>query len=110
MEGELHDLPLIMLGLALRTHGWRVSYLGADTPVESLLEAVEELRPDAVVVSGTLPSIFEPQVERLRSTASGVALYLAGAAATEDSASRAGATLLAGGPLEAAGTLAARGA
>jgi len=105
-EGELHDVPLIMLGLALRTHGWRISYLGADTPLESLAEAVAELKPDAVVVSGTVRSVFEPQTERLRSMAGGRLLYLAGAAATLDSASRAGATLLQGNPLDAARTLA----
>ena len=33
--GEHHDLGLLMLAVALRADGWRVEYLGADTPVES---------------------------------------------------------------------------
>ncbi len=37
---ELHDLPLIAFGLALAARGWRISYLGPDTPVESLADAV----------------------------------------------------------------------
>ncbi|HEX3332061.1 MAG TPA: MerR family transcriptional regulator, partial [Gaiellales bacterium] len=34
--GELHDLGLICFGLALRAHGWRIAFLGADTPVDTL--------------------------------------------------------------------------
>ena len=54
VEGELHDLPLLCFGLVLRGHGWRISYLGADTPVASVVEAARALAPDAVVVSGTI--------------------------------------------------------
>jgi DNA-binding transcriptional MerR regulator len=107
-EGEEHDLPLLMLGLALRTHAWRISYLGADTPFASLGDAISELRPDAVVVSGTVRGVFEPQTARLRKAAHGTPLFLAGAAATDATARRAGATLLAGDPLGAAAALARR--
>jgi methanogenic corrinoid protein MtbC1 len=31
--GEQHDLGLIAFGLALRAHGWRITYLGQDTPL-----------------------------------------------------------------------------
>ena len=33
---ELHDLPLIAFGLALRAHGWRIAFLGPDTPLGTL--------------------------------------------------------------------------
>jgi len=36
VEGERHDIALVAFGLALRGHGWRVSYLGADTPIGPL--------------------------------------------------------------------------
>ena len=32
LPGEQHDLGLIAFGLALRARGWRIVYLGADTP------------------------------------------------------------------------------
>ncbi len=38
-SGELHDLGLICFGIALRGHGWRITYLGADTPQSTLIEA-----------------------------------------------------------------------
>jgi DNA-binding transcriptional MerR regulator len=107
-EGEEHDLPLIMLGLALRTHTWRIGYLGANTPIESLADAIREVRPDAVVVSGTVQSVFGPQTARLRKCAAGAPLYLAGSAATDQHARRAGATLLEGDPLAAADELTRR--
>ena len=44
-EGELHDLPLLSFGLVLRGHGWRISYLGADTPVASIVDAAMTLTP-----------------------------------------------------------------
>src|SRR4029079_18361359 len=34
--GEQHDLPLIMFGLALRAQGWRIVFLGADTPLGTI--------------------------------------------------------------------------
>ena len=58
--GEQHDLGLIVFGLALRHHGWSVTYLGADTPVETLAAAAEQLQPEAVVVVALEPGKLEP--------------------------------------------------
>ena len=40
LPGELHDLGLIAFGLSLRQRGWRIAYLGADTPLDTLDDAV----------------------------------------------------------------------
>ena len=50
-EGERHDLGLIAFGLALRERGWRIDYLGPDTPVESIEEAARRTAPAVVVLS-----------------------------------------------------------
>ena len=47
---ERHDLGLLIFGLALREHGWRITFLGGDTPLETLAETVQQLAPDAVVL------------------------------------------------------------
>jgi DNA-binding transcriptional MerR regulator len=107
-EGEEHDLPLLMLGLALRGQAWRVGYLGADTPFASLRDAIRALAPDAVVISGTVRNAFDDQVTRLREVGDLAQLYLAGAAATPATARAAGAELLEGDPLRAAEALALR--
>ena len=36
--GEQHDLGLIAFGLTLNRRGWRITYLGPDTPVDSLVD------------------------------------------------------------------------
>jgi DNA-binding transcriptional MerR regulator len=109
-EGELHDLPLVCFGLALRGHGWRISYLGADTPVSSLVDASRTLAPDAVVISGTVSGAFDDVLGPLREVALHAPLYLSGAAATEENAGRAHGTLLDGDVTLAADVLAGRGA
>jgi DNA-binding transcriptional MerR regulator/methylmalonyl-CoA mutase cobalamin-binding subunit len=105
-EGELHDLPLLAFGLVLREHGWRISYLGADTPVASVVEAARTLAPDAVVVSGTTSGALQAIATRLREVALAAPLYLAGAAADPHVARRAHGTYLAGDPVSAAEALA----
>jgi MerR family transcriptional regulator, light-induced transcriptional regulator len=50
-EGEHHDLGLIAFGLALRERGWRIDYLGPDTPVASIDGAARRLDPSVVVLS-----------------------------------------------------------
>ena len=93
-EGELHDLPLLSFGLVLRGHGWRISYLGADTPVPSIVDAATTLAPEAVVVSGTVTGVFDPITTRLREVALHAPLYVSGAAATERIAEQAHGTML----------------
>lgn len=107
-EGELHDLPLLSFGLVLRGHGWRISYLGADTPVASIVDAAMTLTPDAVVVSGTVTGVFDPITTSLREVALHAPLYVSGAAATERIAERAHGTMLNHDLVAAAETLAGR--
>jgi DNA-binding transcriptional MerR regulator len=105
VEGERHDLPLLGFGLALRGHGWRISYLGADTPVPSVVEAAKALAPDAVVISGTTSGAFDATATRLREVALHAPLYVAGAAADTRVARRAHASYLSGDVVLAAETL-----
>jgi len=100
-EGDQHDLPVLLFGVVLRTHGWRITFLGADTPVASLAETVRAIRPDVVVVAGTVRGVFDPIVEQLREVSKDVPLYLASAAADDDLAGRAEAVHLDGDLVEA---------
>lgn len=104
-EGDQHDLPVLLFGVVLRTHGWRITFLGADTPVASLAETVRAIRPDVVVVAGTVRGVFDPIVEQLREGAGDAALYLAGAAADDEIARRADAIHLDGDLVEAASSV-----
>lgn len=53
--GEQHDLPLIVFGLALHRRGWRILFLGSDTPFEVTATTAAAERPDLVVLSSTRP-------------------------------------------------------
>ena len=105
--GEQHELGLMVFGLALRQHGWKITFLGADTPVETLGAAVAELKPAAVVVTALTPDKLEPIRGPLAELGRQTRLLLAGAGARDDYAVDVGAELLQGDPVEAAGRLAA---
>lgn len=54
VEGELHDFPARMVTDALDLAGFEVRFLGANVPVEHLVRAVEQHRPDLLALSVTM--------------------------------------------------------
>lgn len=107
--GEQHDIGLICFGLALNSyHGWRIAYLGADTPLPGLVQASASIRPDLVVVNATSAARFFPEFERWRNLARGVPLAVGGAGAAARLAKRIGAAYLPGDPVAAAARAVAR--
>jgi MerR family transcriptional regulator, light-induced transcriptional regulator len=79
--GEQHDLGLIAFGLALRTHGWRIEYLGADTPLETIGDVADALQVELVVVSAVAPQRIEGLGAELRQISRGRRLAVGGAGA-----------------------------
>jgi DNA-binding transcriptional MerR regulator len=100
--GELHDLALMAFGIVLGRSGWRVGYLGADTPVPDLVKIAADSAPELVVLAATTPDRFKPIVDDLRRLAGIAPLALAGAGATQAVAEEVGARLLAGDPVSEA--------
>jgi MerR family transcriptional regulator, light-induced transcriptional regulator len=107
--GEQHDLGLIVFGLALRDRGWRITFLGPDTPLDTLAGAAAQLRPAAVVLAATTPAHFASGHADLAEIAGAAPLWTAGAGATEELAAGAGARLLDADPLAAAEHVASAG-
>ncbi len=97
--GELHDLALMIFGIVLHRNGWRIDYLGANTPVEELERAVGASHPDLVVLAATRPETLEPLRAQLATLARHAPLALAGDGATEQIATAVGARLMAGDPV-----------
>jgi MerR family transcriptional regulator, light-induced transcriptional regulator len=102
--GEQHDLGLIAFGLALRARGWRIVYLGTDTPVESLAEAARSNRPDAVVVSAVSPRTLAASGDALAELARDYRVAVGGASATEANVGK-DILALTGNPVEEADAL-----
>ena len=97
--GELHDMALMVFGIVLNRNGWRIGYLGANTPVEELARAVGTSPPDLIVLAATSPENLEPLRSELASLAGRVPLALAGAGATAQIASATGARLMTRDPV-----------
>lgn len=108
--GELHDLGLIAFGLSLHNRGWRVVFLGPDTPVEMIIEATRRLDPAIVVLSSTDPDLVAQAEDGLRQAARLRPLWIGGAGASEPLAASLGAGFLGGRPAEAAVRLASENA
>ncbi len=82
-EGERHDISLIAFGLLLRSHGWRIVFLGAGTPVQTIERTVQATGPDLTVLASFDPSLLESQRAALRRLARQGRLLLGGPGATE---------------------------
>ena len=101
-SGERHDLGLIILGLALRDRGWRVTFLGPDTPIKTLAAAADQLAPDTVVLSSLAREPLAAAVTEIAQMAASRPVLLAGPGADAELAEHSRARLLAGNPIEAA--------
>jgi DNA-binding transcriptional MerR regulator len=86
--GERHDIGLIAFGLVLRSQGWRILFLGADTPVPTLRHAVETTDPRLVVVASMDGALLEAQSTELRRLARSAPLVLSGTGASEELCAR----------------------
>jgi DNA-binding transcriptional MerR regulator len=80
-SGERHDLGLIAFGLALRARGWRIDYLGSDTPAESIAEVARAIEPALLVISAITPERLQPLAAQLAELASRHQVAVAGAGA-----------------------------
>jgi DNA-binding transcriptional MerR regulator len=105
--GEQHSLGLTGLGISLRNRGWRVTYLGADTPIAMIARTAETLAPQLVVLSSTMAHGLPPFEDELRALAASVRLALAGDGVSPALAERVGAEYLDTDPVTAAERLAA---
>jgi MerR family transcriptional regulator, light-induced transcriptional regulator len=101
--GELHDLGLIAFGLALRDQGWRITFLGADTPLDSLVDVARHVRPSAIVLGLADPERLAPIGAALPELRREAPVWLGGAGARELD----GAEVLDESPVAAAARIAA---
>jgi methanogenic corrinoid protein MtbC1 len=54
ISGDLHEIGVRMVCDLFELQGWDTYYLGANTPVSSILEAVREQKADVLAISVTL--------------------------------------------------------
>ena len=102
LPGEQHDLGLLTFGVTLYRRGWRITYLGADTPIATLRQAAGSLTPDLVVLTATVPEPLAAHAAAIADLASQTTVALGGEGATAELAARTGAVLLDTDPVSAA--------
>ena len=105
--GERHDVGLLCCGLALDRRGWRVTYLGADTPVDALEGVVRTVAPSVVVIGSILPEPLHAAAPALSRLAETVPVAVGGGGACADLAAASSAHHLVGDPVSGARELTA---
>jgi len=106
IPGEQHELGLIAFGLALRSHGWRVAYLGSDTPLETLDLAAQSLEPALVVLSAATEDGVRRVAPELRDLAARYPVAIGGPGASAVETAEPGVLRLVGDPVAEAARIA----
>jgi MerR family transcriptional regulator, light-induced transcriptional regulator len=99
---ERHDLGLLCFALAMRNRGWRVWYLGADTPSLAIDGVATQLEADVVVVAAVRAEPLVAVAAELAAIAGQRRMYLGGRGASPALAARIGAEGLPEDPIAAA--------
>ncbi len=100
--GEQHDISLLAFGLILCSHGWRILFLGADTPIATLLETAKTTQPSLTVLVSFDPARLTAESSAIRRLAEHVPLVLSGPGTTQELATRLGVRWLDGDLVSAA--------
>jgi DNA-binding transcriptional MerR regulator len=100
--GERHDIGLLAFGIVLSRRGWRIQYLGPDTPVDEVVRVASTRHTDLIVLVGSTSQRFDDVKQGLARLARAAPLAIAGSGATEPIAQTLGAQLLTGDPVTAA--------
>ncbi|MGB8649865.1 MAG: MerR family transcriptional regulator [Mycobacteriales bacterium] len=80
LPGELHDLGLLAFGLLVANRGWRVTFLGADTPLDTVAEAASRLHPEQIVLVGLAGQLLRKNASGVRALAQRWPVAVAGGA------------------------------
>ena len=99
---EQHTLGLIAFGICLHQIGWRIIYLGADTPASMILEAAETVKPRLTVIAAVMPDRLDAAASEWAILGRRQAIAVGGSGSTPELAQRLGARYLSGDPVSAA--------
>ncbi len=67
VEGDHHEIGLRMVAYALEAEGWKVHYLGANTPVSTIRDFLKQRKPELMCISATTFNGSEETLRNLRS-------------------------------------------
>jgi MerR family transcriptional regulator, light-induced transcriptional regulator len=102
VPGEQHELGLLAFGVALRRRGWRITYLGTDSPIDAVANIALSLGPTVVVLLSMTPARFLDHAHKIEQLANQVHVMIAGPGATPEVARHTQTQLLDQDPVSAA--------
>jgi MerR family transcriptional regulator, light-induced transcriptional regulator len=102
---EQHELGLLAFGVALRRRGWRITYLGADSPIGAVANIARSLAPAVVVLVSMNPDNFLDHAREIQQLAKQVQVVIAGSGATPEIARQTRTRVLDQDPVSAAGVV-----
>jgi DNA-binding transcriptional MerR regulator len=105
VPGEQHELGLLAFGVALRRRGWRITYLGTDSPIGAVADIVPSLAPTVVVLLSVTPERFLDHAREIEKLANQVQVMIAGPGATPEVARHTQTHVLDQDPVSAAETI-----
>jgi DNA-binding transcriptional MerR regulator len=105
VPGEQHELGLLAFGVALRRRGWRITYLGSDSPIGAVADISRSLLPAVVVLLSMNPEGFLDHAREIAKLAKQVRVMIAGTGATPEIAQQTQTHLLDQDPVSAAGII-----
>ena len=105
LPGEHHELGLLAFGVALRRRGWRITYLGTDSPISAVADISRTLAPAVVVLLSMNPDNFLDHAREIKQLATQVPVVIAGTGATPEIARQTQTRVLDQDPVSAAGTI-----
>ena len=105
VPGEHHELGLLVFGVALRRRGWRITYLGTDSPIGAVADIARSLTPAIVVLLSINPDNFLDHAREIIELAKQVPVMIAGTGATPEVARHTQTHVLDQDPVSAAETI-----
>jgi MerR family transcriptional regulator, light-induced transcriptional regulator len=105
---ERHELGLLCFALALRGRGWRVCYLGGDTPTAAIAGVADKLDAELVVLGAVRAEPLVGVADELTGLAASRTVCVGGRGASAALAARLGAERLPEDPIAAADLVSAR--
>jgi DNA-binding transcriptional MerR regulator len=105
VPGEQHELGLLAFGVALRRRGWRITYLGTDSPIDAVADIAPSLAPTVVVLLSMNPERFLDHAREIEKLANQVQVMIAGTGATPEVARHTQTHVLDQDPVSAAGII-----
>jgi MerR family transcriptional regulator, light-induced transcriptional regulator len=105
VPGELHELGLLAFGVALRRRGWRITYLGTDSPIDAVADLSRSLGPAVVVLLSINAQGFLDHAREIQHLTRQVQVMIAGTGATPEVARQTHTLVLDQDPVSAATTI-----